>query len=125
MPSIAGPVVRGLTGMPVPNKPVFDAAEELAGRLAELHDLLSDREISTVRLVVNPEKMVIKEAQRSFTYLNLYGYVTDAVVCNRVLPKAGRRQLLRALADGAAKVPPRDRGGVLAAAGPDSAAARA
>ena len=85
---IAGPVVRGLTGMPMPNKPVFDAAEELAGRLAELHDLLSDREVSTVRLVVNPEKMVIKEAQRSFTYLNLYGYVTDAVVCNRVLPKA-------------------------------------
>jgi arsenite/tail-anchored protein-transporting ATPase len=85
---IAGPVVRGLTGMPMPNKPVFDAAEELAGRLAELHDLLSDREVSTVRLVVNPEKMVIKEAQRSFTYLNLYGYVTDAVVCNRLLPKA-------------------------------------
>jgi len=85
---IAGPVVRGLTGMPVPNKSVFDAAEELAGRLAELHDLLSDREVSTVRLVVNPEKMVIKEAQRSFTYLNLYGYVTDAVVCNRLLPKA-------------------------------------
>ena len=84
---IAGPVVRGLTGMPVPNKAVFDAAEELAGRLAELHDLLSDREVSTVRLVVNPEKMVIKEAQRSFTYLNLYGYVTDAVVCNRLLPK--------------------------------------
>ncbi|HUS82173.1 MAG TPA: ArsA family ATPase [Dehalococcoidia bacterium] len=85
---IAGPVVRGLTGMPVPNKPVFDAAEELAGHLAELHDLLSDREVSTVRLVVNPEKMVIKEAQRSFTYLNLYGYVTDAVVCNRLLPEA-------------------------------------
>jgi arsenite-transporting ATPase len=55
-------------------------------RLAELHDLLSDRDVSTVRLVVNPEKMVVKEAQRSFTYLNLYGYVTDAVVCNRLLP---------------------------------------
>jgi arsenite-transporting ATPase len=73
--------------MPVPDKKVFDASEELLGRLAELHDLLSDREVSTVRLVVNPEKMVIKEAQRSFTYLNLYGYVTDAVVCNRLLPK--------------------------------------
>jgi arsenite/tail-anchored protein-transporting ATPase len=85
---IAGPVVRGLTGMPVPNKKVFDASEELLGRLAELHDLLSDSEVSTVRLVVNPEKMVIKEAQRSFTYLNLYGYVTDAVVCNRLLPRA-------------------------------------
>jgi arsenite-transporting ATPase len=84
---IAGPVVRGLTGMPVPKKEVFDAAEDLMSRLAELHDLLSDREVSTVRLVINPEKMVVKEAQRSFTYLNLYGYVTDAVICNRLLPK--------------------------------------
>ena len=84
---LAGPVIRGLTGMPVPRKEVFDAAEDLLARLAELHELLSDRLVSTVRLVVNPEKMVIKEAQRSFTYLNLYGYVTDAVVCNRLLPE--------------------------------------
>ena len=84
---IAGPIVRGITGMPVPKKEVFDAAEDLLTRLAELHDLLSNPEVSTVRLVVNPEKMVIKEAQRSFTYLNLYGYVTDAVICNRLLPK--------------------------------------
>ena len=84
---LAGPVIRGLTGMPVPRKEVFDAAEDLLARLAELHELLSDRRVSTVRLVVNPEKMVIKEAQRSFTYLNLYGYVTDAVVCNRLLPE--------------------------------------
>ena len=84
---LAGPVIRGLTGMPVPRKEVFDAAEDLLARLTELHELLSDRLVSTVRLVVNPEKMVIKEAQRSFTYLNLYGYVTDAVVCNRLLPE--------------------------------------
>jgi len=83
---IAGPVVRGLTGMPVPEKRVFDAGEDLLKRLAHLHELLSDRQVTTVRLVVNPEKMVIKEAQRSFTYLSLYGYVTDAVVCNRLLP---------------------------------------
>ncbi|MGD0765993.1 MAG: TRC40/GET3/ArsA family transport-energizing ATPase [Dehalococcoidia bacterium] len=84
---LAGPVIRGLTGMPVPRKEVFDAAEDLLARLTELHELLSDRLVSTVRLVVNPEKMVINEAQRSFTYLNLYGYVTDAVVCNRLLPE--------------------------------------
>jgi arsenite/tail-anchored protein-transporting ATPase len=83
---IAGPVVRGLTGMPVPEKKVFDAGEDLLKRLAHLHELLSDRQVTTVRLVVNPEKMVIKEAQRSFTYLSLYGYVTDAVICNRLLP---------------------------------------
>jgi arsenite-transporting ATPase len=42
--------------------------------------------MSSLRLVVNPEKMVIKETQRTYTYLNLYGYATDAVICNRILP---------------------------------------
>ena len=56
------------------------------GNWPRLHAVLSDRGLSSVRLVVNPEKMVIRETQRTFTYLNLYGYVTDAIVCNRVLP---------------------------------------
>jgi arsenite-transporting ATPase len=41
-----------------------------------------------MRLVVNPEKMVIKQTQRTFTYLNLYGYSTDLVVCNRLIPES-------------------------------------
>src|SRR6185295_1758444 len=49
---------------------------------------LRNRERASIRLVMNPERMVIKEAQRTFTYLNLYGYVTDAVVVNRVFPDA-------------------------------------
>jgi arsenite-transporting ATPase len=72
--------------MPVPDQEVFKAVEELLLQLGRLHAIMSDRELSSVRLVVNPEKMVIRETQRTFTYLNLYGYVTDAVVCNRVLP---------------------------------------
>jgi arsenite-transporting ATPase len=48
--------------------------------------LLSDGEITSVRVVLNPERMVIKEAQRAYTYLNLYGYSVDAVVVNRVFP---------------------------------------
>jgi arsenite-transporting ATPase len=40
-----------------------------------------------MRLVINPERMVIKETQRTYTYLNLYGYTTDAVLCNRVIPQ--------------------------------------
>ena len=51
-----------------------------------MRGLLLDHSTSSIRLVVNPEKMVIKEAQRTFTYLNLYGYHTDLVVCNRMLP---------------------------------------
>ena len=80
------PVIRPLTGIPVPDREVFDAVEELMGELARLQGLLSDQSLATVRLVVNPQKMVVRETQRTFTYLNLYGYVTDAVVCNRVLP---------------------------------------
>jgi len=80
------PMMRPLTSMPVPKQEVFDSIEDLVRQLARLHAVLSDRELSSVRLVVNPEKMVIRETQRTFTYLNLYGYVTDAIVCNRVLP---------------------------------------
>lgn len=83
---LSGPVVRRMTGMPMPNDAVFAAGEELFKRLDRMHTLLSDPVLTTVRLVVNPEKMVIKEAQRTYTYLNLYGYVVDLVICNRVLP---------------------------------------
>ena len=52
-----------------------------------MNEILRDRERSTVRLVMNPDKMVIGEAMRTFTYLNLYGYLTDAVIVNRVFPE--------------------------------------
>jgi arsenite-transporting ATPase len=48
--------------------------------------ILSDAQQTSVRLVMNPEKMVIKETRRTYTYLNLYGYFTDLVVANRILP---------------------------------------
>jgi arsenite-transporting ATPase len=75
-----------LDDMPIPDRQTMDAAESLFRQLGELHQLLSNPDLSSMRLVMNPEKMVIKEAQRTYTYLNLYGYVTDAVICNRVFP---------------------------------------
>jgi arsenite-transporting ATPase len=51
-------------------------------------ELLTDQQMSSIRLVVNPEKMVIAEARRMFTYLALFGYKVDAIVCNRLLPDA-------------------------------------
>jgi arsenite-transporting ATPase len=71
----------------MPEDDVFESIEELVGYLARMNELLSDPEISSMRLVLNPEKMVVKEAQRAYTYLNLYGYSVDAVICNRVFPK--------------------------------------
>jgi arsenite-transporting ATPase len=51
-----------------------------------MNEILRDRRHASIRLVMNPDRMVIREAQRTFTYLNLYGYLTDAVVVNRVFP---------------------------------------
>lgn len=85
------PIARPLLdNMPMPDRETFDAAEALFDQLDEIHRLLANPDTSSMRLVLNPEKMVIKEAQRTYTYLNLYGYVTDAIVCNRVMPQAAQ-----------------------------------
>ncbi len=83
---LTSPIVGRVTGMPMPGKEIFNAGEELFAKLEHMHELLSDPERTSIRIVLNLEKMVIKEAQRSFTYFHLYGYPTDLVVCNRVLP---------------------------------------
>ena len=72
--------------MPMPGDDVFNAGEELFARLEHMHDLLADPDKTSVRVVLTLEQVVIKEAQRSFTYFHLYNYPTDLVVANRVLP---------------------------------------
>jgi len=82
-----GPLARPfLNNMPIPDRETFDAAEALFEQLGRLYQLLTTPGLASMRLVMNPEKMVIKEAQRTYTYLNLYGYLTDLVICNRVFP---------------------------------------
>jgi arsenite-transporting ATPase len=54
-----------------------------------MNEILRDRVHTSIRLVMNPDRMVVKEAMRTFTYLNLYGYLTDAVIVNRLLPGEG------------------------------------
>jgi arsenite-transporting ATPase len=80
------PFARALFDLPLPGDAVFDDVERLARNLVAMNGILRDRSRTTIRLVMNPERMVVKEAMRTFTYLNLYGYLTDAVVVNRVLP---------------------------------------
>lgn len=82
-----GPIVQPFVPVPLPKDNVYAAIEVLFTRIDGMKEVLCDPKRSSVRLVLNPEKMVIKEAQRALTYLNLYGYVTDAVVCNRVFPR--------------------------------------
>jgi arsenite/tail-anchored protein-transporting ATPase len=83
---LAGPLIKSITDLPIPDDKVFDAIKDLILQLDRMHQLLAEPDRSSVRLVLNPEKMVIKEAQRTFTYLNLYGYSTDLIVSNRIIP---------------------------------------
>lgn len=83
---VARPISKPLLGMPLPSDEAMDSIAGLFRQLEKIHNLLTDQETTSVRIVVNPEKMVIKEAERSFMYLNLYGFSTDAVIVNRLLP---------------------------------------
>jgi arsenite/tail-anchored protein-transporting ATPase len=84
----ARPFARTLLDIPLPSDAVMDDVQRLARNLVEMNSILRDRAATTIRLVMNPDRMVVREAMRTFTYLNLYGYLTDAVVVNRVLPDA-------------------------------------
>jgi len=83
---ISRPVLERMIGVPIPRDEVFAAAERLLKRLEQVHRLLADPDRSSVRIVLGLEKLAIAEAQRSFTYFHLFGYPSDLVVCNRVLP---------------------------------------
>jgi arsenite/tail-anchored protein-transporting ATPase len=80
------PAVKVVSNMPLPEDHTYDAVEDLFDRLDAIHKVFSDPKVTSIRLVLNLEKMVIKETQRAFTYLNLYGYPTDAVIVNRSMP---------------------------------------
>jgi arsenite/tail-anchored protein-transporting ATPase len=80
------PVAKRITSFPLPDAGVYDAVKRFYDKLDGVRRVLTDEETSSVRLVVNPERMVIAEAQRTFTYLSLFGYRVDAIVANRLLP---------------------------------------
>src|SRR5438309_4618251 len=82
----ARPFARTLLDVSLPPDRVFDDIQRLVRNLVAMNGILRDRSHTSIRVVMNPDRMVIKEAMRTFTYLNLYGYLTDAVVVNRVFP---------------------------------------
>ncbi len=83
---IVGPVAKRVYNMPVPGDEYFDAIEHLFDRLRGIDRIMSDPQITSVRLVANPEKIVLKETQRAFMYFCLYRMNIDAIIMNRVLP---------------------------------------
>jgi arsenite-transporting ATPase len=89
--------VRQATGLPVDK--AYDELDYLFGKLEDIQSVLADPEKTSVRLVMNPEKMVIQEARRAYTYLQLYGYGVDAAVVNRVWPESGVGPAMQKYAD--------------------------
>ncbi|MEE8456457.1 MAG: ArsA family ATPase, partial [Acidimicrobiia bacterium] len=83
---VVRPVISKVSTIPIANEAVFDAVARFYDRLDGIREILSDSDVTTARLVMNPEKMVISEARRTYTYLSLFGYAVDSAIVNRVLP---------------------------------------
>ena len=116
MNRMVGPVLSRLTKLPVADDTVFSAGQRFYDRLDAVHRILADPSVTSARLVVNPERMVVAEARRTYTQLSLFGYQVDAVIVNRVLPdavedpwfdnwRATQKEHLTAIDDGFAPLP--------------------
>jgi arsenite-transporting ATPase len=81
------PIFKPITGFSLPDKEVMDAPYEFYEQIEALEKVLTDNTKTSVRLVTNPEKMVIKESLRAHAYLSLYNVATDLVVANRIIPE--------------------------------------
>jgi arsenite-transporting ATPase len=92
---VARPVLQPMIGMPLPSDEIYASLKDLLLDLGGMRKLLTDSSMTTVRIVLNLEKMVVKEAKRAYTYLSLFGYVTDAVIVNRLLPGELHDELFR------------------------------
>ena len=84
---VVRPVLSRMSSLPIADDKVFDTVAMFYDRLDGIREILSDPDITTARLVMNPEKMVIAEAKRTYTYLGLFGYAVDSAIVNRVLPE--------------------------------------
>ena len=82
----ARPVAKKIYDIPLPGDDYFAAIESLFERLRGVDQILIDPKITTVRLVTNPEKIVLKETQRAFMYFCLYKMNIDGIIMNRILP---------------------------------------
>src|SRR3979490_1459558 len=83
---VARPMLQPMIGIPLPSDEIYASLKDLLLDLGGMRKVLTDSSTTTVRIVLNLEKMVVKEAKRAYTYLSLFGYSTDAVIVNRLLP---------------------------------------
>ena len=83
----AKPIVEATIKIPLPTDDTFDEIENLYIKLNELHSLMLNKDVVSIRIVTTPEKIVVKEAKRSFSYLHLFDYNVDAIIINKIFPE--------------------------------------
>lgn len=81
-----GGIMRRTAGIPLDKG--FEELENLFDKLQSVQEILVNPDICSIRIVANPERMVIQEAKRAYTYLQLYGYNVDSIIVNRILPES-------------------------------------
>jgi arsenite-transporting ATPase len=103
------PLANRVSPVELPTDSYFANIQDLFGKLDGIDDLLENPRTTSVRLVTNPEKMVLRETQRAFVYFSLHGLTVDGIIVNRVLPEDHHRFFLRRMARVAAARPGGDR----------------
>lgn len=81
------PLLKTVTNVPLPEDETYNEVQDLYDNLFQVYKILSDPEITSIRLVTNPERMVIEETKRTLTYVELYGYSVDCLIVNRIIPE--------------------------------------
>lgn len=89
MAKIAKPIIEHTIKIPVPDDKTFDEIENLYKKVDELHELMLQKDKVSLRIVTTPEKIVIKEAKRNFSYLHLYNFNVDAIIVNKIISEEG------------------------------------
>lgn len=84
---IVGPTVEKLMKVPMPEDRIFNEIEVLCEKLNDLKKLMENKDIVSIRIVTTPEKIVVKESKRNFSYLHLYDYNVDAIIVNKIYPE--------------------------------------
>ena len=84
---IVKPIIEATIKIPMPTDDTFDEIERLYSKIDELHCLMLNKDIVSIRIVTTPEKIVVKEAKRSFSYLHLFDYNVDGIIINKIFPQ--------------------------------------
>ena len=92
---IAKPIVERTIKIPLPDDKTFDEIEILYNKIDELHELMLQKDKVSLRIVTTPEKIVIKEAKRNFSYLHLYDFNVDAIIVNKIISEEGGKGYFR------------------------------